>query len=108
MRTRGRRVGETPAWWTGTIEDEFTPVYMGMAQHTVLHGPLPPSEVDRMDLVTLWALQGVVQQERLLAQATSAYQGRTPERVMTPLTAEEKAERFEQRRRARQGPTTAG
>jgi hypothetical protein len=48
-----------PAWRTGTAIDEFTPIYLALAQPTKTHGPLAPADVDAMDISVVAALLGV-------------------------------------------------
>lgn len=107
-RARGPHVGDPPDWWTGTVEDEFTPIYMGMAQPSVLHRGFTPGDVDRMDLVTIWALMGVKHQQRIIESRVEPYRAAQDEAVMSPLTAEEKAERYAARRAAEAARVRSG
>lgn len=52
--------GDRPAGWrTGTRIDLYTPVYLALARHTDVHGPVGPAEAERLDLSVAAALLGV-------------------------------------------------
>lgn len=46
-------------WQTGTVLDEFTPIYRTLAMVTQRHGSLSPIEVDGMDISLIAVLMGV-------------------------------------------------
>lgn len=48
-----------PEWRTGTVIDEFTPIYLSLAQWTKRHGPITPDQVDRLDISIVAAIMGV-------------------------------------------------
>lgn len=50
---------ETVEWRTGTVLDEFTPVYRALAVATKLHGAMSPPEVDECDIPTVALLLGI-------------------------------------------------
>ncbi len=48
-----------PLYETGTVLDEFIPIYRALAVWTKTHGPLSPDQVDAMDLTLVAVLLGV-------------------------------------------------
>lgn len=89
---------------TGTIEDQFTPIYLHLAIDThglagyPSHRSFAPHEVDAMDLTTVWALMGTEQhaayEAKQRADQAAKLQAAPGNVVMIPLTPEEKAERL--------------
>lgn len=89
----GKVTGPRPFWWTGTSEDQFTPIYLSLAKPSRLHDALPPTVVDGMDLTTIWAFLGGNQHNDEQRTAIRAAQT-APDIQMVPLTPEEKAARL--------------
>lgn len=76
---------ERSGWWTGTVEDQFTPIYLALARPVVgLHGPIAPDQVDRMSLVTVWALMGVGEAAKQTQRTMAQYGGGVPAGGMVP------------------------
>lgn len=80
---------EPPVWLTGTTDDQFIPIYLAMSMDLTMigqHGPVSPSELDRMDLSLVAAFLGVgvkeSRQERVNRQFMDAHAGADPEVVM--------------------------
>lgn len=80
----GAPVTERPWWWTGTIEDAFTPIYLAMGRATDRHGAFPPDVVDRMDLTTVAAFMGVGVEEARQRRAHESMKASGVEVVMVP------------------------
>lgn len=90
----GAAVTERPWWWTGTVDDTFTPIYLAMGLATGRHGAFPPEMVDRMDLTTIAAFMGVGVDEARQRRAHEGMKASGPEVVMV--------------RKARTGATDGG
>lgn len=82
---------DPPSWITGTVEDQFTPIYLAMARDTMrdTNGPVwrrgfSPAEVDAMDLTTVAALLGVGDPLARQRAAWERMRAPGPEVVMVP------------------------
>lgn len=77
-----------PLWLTGTVEDQFTPIYMVLGRDTMRseHGPwhrgFAPHAVDLMDLTTVAAFMGVGEEEARQRAAWDRMRAPGPEVVM--------------------------
>lgn len=71
-------------WLTGTVEDQFTPIYLSMAVAGKHHGPIPAALVDAMDLTTIAALMGIGEEAARQRRAHERWRAPGPEVPMVP------------------------
>lgn len=51
-------LSEPDTWHTGTVLDEFTPIYLALARATKMHGSISPVDVDPLDITLVAQLMG--------------------------------------------------